>query len=97
MTDTAAPTTLDDAQARADVVARLRRVEGQVAGVVAMIEAGRSCADVVTQLAAASKALDRAGFKIVSSGLQDCLAAEERGEAPALTRSQIEKLFLSLA
>ena len=48
-------------------------------------------------VAAASKALDRAGFKVVSSGLQDCLAAEERGEAPTLTRGQIEKLFLSLA
>ena len=97
MTDTAPARTFDDAAARAEVVARLRRAQGQVAGVIAMIEAGRSCADVVTQLAAASKALDRAGFKVVASGLQDCLAAEERGEAPTLTRSQIEKLFLSLA
>jgi len=97
MTDTAPATTFDDAAARAEVVARLRRAQGQVAGVIAMIEAGRSCVDVVTQLAAASKAIDRAGFKVVSSGLQDCLAAEERGEAPTLTRSQIEKLFLSLA
>ena len=97
MTDTAPATTFDDAWARADIVARLRRVQGQVAGVIAMIEAGRSCTEVVTQLAAASKALDRAGFKVVSSGLQDCLAAEERGEAPTLTRRQIEKLFLSLA
>jgi len=97
MTDTAPATTFDDAAARGEVVARLRRAQGQVAGVIAMIEAGRSCVDVVTQLAAASKAIDRAGFKVVSSGLQDCLAAEERGEAPTLTRSQIEKLFLSLA
>ena len=97
MADTTAATTFDDAGARAEVVARLRRVQGQVAGVIAMIEAGRSCADVVTQLAAARKALDRACFKVVSSGLQDCLAAEERGEAPTLTRGQIEKLFLSLA
>lgn len=97
MTDTVPATTFDDARARADVVARLRRVQGQVAGVIAMIEAGRSCTEVVTQLAAASKALDRAGFKVVSSGLQDCLAAEERGDDPVLTRDQIEKLFLSLA
>jgi DNA-binding FrmR family transcriptional regulator len=76
------------------VLNRLRRAQGQLAGVIAMIEAGRDCQDVVTQLAAVSRALDRAGFKIVASGLRQCLAA---GEAAEMTPEQLEKLFLSLA
>lgn len=77
-----------------DVVMRLRRARGQLDGVIAMIEEGRGCADVVTQLAAVSKALDRAGFKIVAQGLQQCW---ERGDDAPLTKEQLEKLFLSLA
>ena len=45
------------------VLTRLRRAHGQLGGVIAMIEQGRSCRDVVIQLAAVSRALDRAGFK----------------------------------
>jgi len=80
-----------------DVVTRLRRAQGQIGGVVAMIEEGRSCSDIVTQLAAVAKAVDRAGFKIVASGLQYCHDAEARGEQPTLDRAQLEKLFLSLS
>ncbi|MEZ5115916.1 MAG: metal-sensitive transcriptional regulator [Candidatus Nanopelagicales bacterium] len=82
---------------RRDVVTRLRRVQGQVAGIIAMIEEGRDCGEVVTQMAAVSRAFDRAGFKIVSNGLQQCAAAQERGEAPPMTPEQLEKLFLALA
>ena len=41
---------------------RLRRAEGQLAGVLRMIEEERDCREVITQLAAVSKAIDRAGF-----------------------------------
>lgn len=80
-----------------DVIKRLRRAEGQIRGVIAMLEDGRDCADVVTQLAAVSKALDRAGFKIIASGLRQCVQAEENGEAQSLDVAKLEKLFLSLA
>ena len=80
-----------------DVVKRLRRAEGQIRGVIAMLEDGRDCADVVTQLAAVSKALDRAGFKIIATGLRQCVIAEEQGKEPALDVAKMEKLFLSLA
>ena len=83
-----------DEQATAPVLKRLRRAQGQLAGVIAMIENGRDCADVVTQLAAVSRALDRAGFKIVASGLRQCLTGD--GDSP-MTEEQMEKLFLSLA
>ncbi|MFF7311671.1 metal-sensing transcriptional repressor [Streptomyces sp. NPDC008137] len=81
------------------VVNRLRRAQGQIAGVIKMIEEGRDCEDVVTQLAAASRALDKAGFAIIATGLQQCLtggdmaASEDREEM----RTRLEKLFLSLA
>jgi DNA-binding FrmR family transcriptional regulator len=80
-----------------DVATRLRRVRGQLDGIISMIEDGRSCSDVVTQVAAASRALDRAGFKVVASGLVQCAAAEDRGETPEMSRPELEKLFLSLA
>lgn len=80
-----------------EVINRLRRAQGQIGGIIAMIEEGRHCGDIVTQLAAASRAIDRAGFKIVASGMRQCQDAELRGEQPALTREQMEKLFLALA
>lgn len=73
---------------------RLRRAHGQLAGVIRMIEDGRDCRDVVTQLAAVSRALDKAGFAVVAAGLQQCLA-EGRGDE--LDVAELEKLFLSLA
>ncbi|MBN9742944.1 MULTISPECIES: metal-sensitive transcriptional regulator [unclassified Amycolatopsis] len=76
---------------------RLRRAQGQLAGVIAMIDEGRDCKDVVTQLAAVSRALDRAGFKIIASGLRDCVSADSEGNQAAMTEEQLEKLFLTLA
>ncbi len=86
-----------DKDAVGDVIKRLRRAEGQIRGVIAMLEDGRDCADVVTQLAAVSKALDRAGFKIIATGLRQCVTAEEQGKEPELDVAKLEKLFLSLA
>ncbi|MER5307100.1 metal-sensitive transcriptional regulator [Streptomyces sp. NPDC002773] len=83
------------------VLNRLRRAQGQIAGVIRMIEEGRDCEEVVTQLAAASRALDRAGFAIIATGLQQCLTEVEDGRANGedrdAMRARLEKLFLSLA
>jgi DNA-binding FrmR family transcriptional regulator len=84
-----------DEQTAKEITNRLRRARGQIDGVIGMIEAGRPCRDVVTQLAAASRALDRAGFKIVATGLRQCLAGE--GDDQEMTTQELEKLFLSLA
>jgi len=84
-----------DSETMASVVKRLKRAQGQIGGVIKMIEEGRDCADVVTQLAAASRALDRAGFKIIATGLKQC-ASDSNGTADA-DRAQLERLFLSLA
>jgi len=77
------------------VINRLKRAQGQLTAVIRMLEEGRECEDVVTQLAAVSKALDRAGFAIVATGLKQCLTQE--GGAQSLDTKKMEKLFLSLA
>ncbi|RDH79968.1 hypothetical protein DVS77_02875 [Mycolicibacterium moriokaense] len=86
-----------DQESIAAVLNRLRRAQGQLAGVITMIEEGRECKDVVTQLAAVSKALDRAGFKIVACGLRECMTEGADGDKTAMSEAQLEKLFLSLA
>ncbi len=80
-----------------DALTRLRRAQGQLSGVISMIEEGEDCVDVLQQLAAVSRALDRAGFKIVATGMRHCNAARERGEEPPMTEEELEKLFLALA
>ena len=77
-----------------DIITMLKRARGQIDGIIAMIEDDRPCVDVVTQLAAVSKALDRAGFKVVATGLRQCIV---EGENAPMTEEQLEKLFLSLA
>ncbi|MEU1696032.1 metal-sensitive transcriptional regulator [Streptomyces hirsutus] len=81
------------------VLNRLRRAQGQIAGIIRMIEEGRDCEDVITQLAAVSRALDRAGFAIIATGLQHCMAdgAQAATGDRDQMRARLEKLFLSLA
>jgi len=79
----------------APVINRIKRAQGQLAGVLRMMEEGRDCEDVVTQLAAVSRALDRAGFAIVATGLQHCLTDGKGTDSGDVKK--MEKLFLSLA
>lgn len=85
-----------DATRLGDVLGRLRRVQGQIGGIIRMIEEGRDCADVVTQLAAASRALDRAGFKIIATGMRQCMVQDDEGTR-RIDEAELERLFLSLA
>ncbi|WP_420178821.1 metal-sensitive transcriptional regulator [Paenarthrobacter sp. TA1.8] len=75
------------------VINRLKRAQGQLSAVTRMLEEGRDCKDVVTQLAAVSKALDRAGFAIIATGLEQCIVQEDA----TMDKKDLEKLFLSLA
>ena len=51
----------------------------------------------MTQLAAVSRALDKAGFKIVATGLRECLTGEAADGQKPMTEAELEKLFLALA
>ncbi|MGS2615819.1 metal-sensitive transcriptional regulator [Micromonospora sp. LZ34] len=80
-----------------DALTRLKRARGQLNAVIEMMETGQDCREVLTQLAAVSKAIDRAGYKLIASGMRHCNAARERGETPEMTEEELEKLFLTLA
>ena len=84
-----------DPQEMTPVINRIKRAQGQLAGVLRLIQEGRDCEQVVTQLAAVSKALDRVGFAIVATGLQQCLTTGDGIDGVDVKR--MEKLFLSLA
>jgi DNA-binding FrmR family transcriptional regulator len=81
------------AEEMAPVMNRIKRARGQLDGVLRMLEDNRSTEEVVTQLAAVSKALDRAGFAVIASGLRQCVAADDS----ELDVKRMERLFLSLA
>ena len=78
------------------ILNRLRRAQGQLTGVIDAVERGGECRDVVIQLAAVAKALDRAGFAIVSTAMRNCLATPD-DPGNHLTVDELEKLFLTLA
>lgn len=80
-----------------DALARLRRVEGQVGGIIRMIEAQRECRDVIHQIAAASEALDQVGFKLLASGLRHCLRDDGAAVRAGYSEDEWERLFLRLA
>lgn len=93
-------TTLDpsstsrDEEAKRKVVNRLRRAHGQLAAVISAVEGDAHCRDVINQLAAVAKALDRAGFLVISSALKECLTNPEGDPSD---QDELEKLFLSLS
>jgi hypothetical protein len=76
-------------------VLRLKRASGQLNAVIRMLENGRDCEEVVTQIAAVSKAIDRAGYSIIAHGMRTCLLDDPTGES--MDTRKLEKLFLSLS
>lgn len=61
---------------------RLKRIEGQLKGVLRMVEEGDDCRDVITQLSAVRSAVDRAIGVIVSDNLEQCVRESlEKGES----------------
>jgi len=87
----------DEASQR-KIANRLKRAQGQLNAVIASVEGGADCETVVTQLAAVSSALDKAGFQIIATAMKDCLAEPSAGQpGDAVSMEDLEKLFLSLS
>lgn len=84
----------DEAQIEA-IAKRIKRAQGQLGAVARMLEEGRDCADIVTQMSAVSKAVNTAAFTLISSSLKECLI--ENKSTSELVTAQLQKLFLSLA
>jgi DNA-binding FrmR family transcriptional regulator len=80
-----------------DIRKRLHRVSGQIDGIERMLDEGRECRDVVTQLSAATKALEQAGFRLVAAGLTYCIAHPEEAEADGYPMEAVQRMFMKLA
>jgi DNA-binding FrmR family transcriptional regulator len=87
--------TLDDPEQLAAIGKRLRRAHGQLGAVVRMLDEGCSCEEIVTQMAAVSKAVNTAAFNLISASLKECLVDPSIDSGPMTEKFQ--KLFLSLA
>ena len=80
-----------------DLQKRLRRIEGQVRGIQAMLSDGRECTDVVTQIAAVTKAMEQVGFKLVASGLTYCLTNPDAAAESGYDVDRVEKMFMKIS
>ena len=80
-----------------DLRKRLRRIGGQIEGIERMLDDGRECRDLVTQISAAHRALERTGFRLVSAGMTYCISNPEAAEADGYPIDEVEKMFLRLA
>jgi DNA-binding FrmR family transcriptional regulator len=80
-----------------DLRKRLKRAEGQVHGVEAMLAEGRECRDIVTQLRAATKALEQVGFRLIASGLTYCVQHPEEAAESGYPLDEVQRMFTKLA
>jgi DNA-binding FrmR family transcriptional regulator len=80
-----------------NVINRLKRIEGQIKGVLSMMEQGKDCRDIVNQLSAARNAVDRTMGVIVSTNLEQCVRENvEKGEGTEqLVKEAVELLIKS--
>lgn len=77
------------------IAKRVKRAQGQLGAVVRMLEEGRNCEEIVTQMSAVSKAVNTAAFTLISASLKECLVEGKRNQDEVT--AQLQKLFLSLA
>lgn len=80
-----------------DLRKRLRRIEGQVHGIEKMLSDGRECRDIVTQLRAATRALEQTGFKLVASGMTYCLQHPDAASLDGYGLAEVQEMFMKLA
>ncbi|HEY3292762.1 MAG TPA: metal-sensitive transcriptional regulator [Candidatus Nanopelagicaceae bacterium] len=86
---------LQDEEQLAAISKRIKRAHGQLGAISRMIDEGRSCEDVVTQMAAVGKAINTAAITLISASLKECIENEDADSA-AVTE-KLQKLFLSFA
>ena len=78
MTDlTTAQGTFSDEPERKRILNRLRRLEGQIRGLQSMIESGKDCDAVLTQIMAAKSALNQVGLHIIGHSMKNCLVSDD--------------------
>jgi DNA-binding FrmR family transcriptional regulator len=86
---------IEDKEKLQEIIKRLKRAQGQIGGVIKMMEEARTCSEIVMQLSAVSKAVDRAAFSVIATGLRECMLSES-DDTQELT-NRLERLFLTMA
>jgi DNA-binding FrmR family transcriptional regulator len=81
----------------AEVRRRLRRIAGQIGGIERMLDEGRDCKEVVAQISAATKALEKAGFRLVAEGLTYCIESPEEAKADGYDVDTVQRMFMRMA
>ncbi len=72
--------TLDESS-QSDLQMRLRRIEGQIRGIIGMLADGKSCEEVVTQILAARAGMDRVAAEVLKCHVSDTLSSRPPEEA----------------
>ncbi len=78
------------------LLARLRRIEGQIRGIQRMLEEDRVCEDIVTQLMAARSSLDQVGVRLLEHHVERCLCDGESPEQAARNMQQALKMWMRM-
>lgn len=76
------------------VIKRMKRAQGQIAGVVRMLEEGRSCEEIVHQMSAITKAVNTAAVTLIGASLEECIVDGKKNREETMER--LQKLFVSL-
>lgn len=96
-TTASAPNVELDDETAAALIRQLHRVQGQIGGIVRMLESGRECREVVQQISAATRGLHQTGFRLLTHVLEDCISEERAGHRSRHSREELEKMFLQLS
>jgi DNA-binding FrmR family transcriptional regulator len=75
---------------------RLRRIEGQVRGIERMVDDGRYCIDILTQIGAAMTALENVGLKVLDDHVGHCVAGALEAGDPEAVRAKTEELLAAV-
>lgn len=80
-------------EARKKVLARLRKIGGQVAGIERMVEEDRYCVDILHQVAAVEGALDRVGHLLLTGHVETCVASALATGKPKERKQKLDELM----
>jgi CsoR family transcriptional regulator, copper-sensing transcriptional repressor len=75
------------------VLARLRRIAGQVEGIARMLEENRSCVDVLLQIGSAQAALGQAGKLVLAAHVETCVNQAMTSGKPAERKQKLDELM----
>lgn len=85
-------------EAETDTVRRLKRIEGQIRGLQRMVEEGRRCDDILTQLLAVRSSLDQVALQVFNDQIDKCLNPQEGSNAEGKrVLQEVVKLWAKLA